>query len=192
VGSTSPGATGLPSTVGATLGPHGLPSATGTVQASGNAGGTSIRFNPPLVEEDPAACDEAPSAGRSASVNPADYMPATAALPPTAARSPQPAGYPMTAGSGPSAPPGRASSSVRTTTAIPSRDDLMASGKGDIPPASVGLHVYDPNSAARFVFLTGTRAREGDLLPNGLRVDEITPYGTALSQQGSRFLLPTQ
>jgi general secretion pathway protein B len=179
-------------TGGATLGPDGLPIATGAVQAPASAAGPPTRFNPPLVEEDPTAYDEPPANTRGTPVNPADYTPATAGPPPAAAPMPQPSGYPLTAGSGPNAPPGRASGSVRTTSAIPSRDDLMASGKGDIPPASVGLHVYDPNPAARFVFVNGIRAREGDVLPNGLRVDEIGAEGTVLSFRGARFLVPIQ
>jgi general secretion pathway protein B len=180
-----------PAPRGAALGPDGLPVATGTVTPADGLRGAPTRFNPPLVEEDPAEAYEPPPAPRGAPVNPADYMPATAGPAPVATPMPQPSGYPLTAGSGPSAPPGRASS-VRTSSAIPSRDDLMASGQGDIPPASVGLHVYDASPGARFVFVNGTRAKEGDVLPNGLRVDEITAEGTVLSFRGSRFLVPIQ
>lgn len=180
---------------GATLGSDGLPIATGTLQASPGTTDTPTRFNPPLVEEDPADFEDAPARPRGAPINPADYMPATAGPPPAQASGmPQPSGYPMTAGSGPAAPPGRGAgpSNVRTASAIPSRDDLMASGMGDLPPASLSLHVYDKNPAARFVFVNGTRAKEGDTLPNGLRVDEITAEGTVLSYRGSRFLVPIQ
>lgn len=196
----APGAdvtSGLASTApagGATLGSDGLPVATGTVQAAApGSTGASTRFNPPLVEEDPADFEDTPARPRGAPINPADYMPATAGPPAQPSGMPQPSGYPMTAGNGPAAPPGRAGpSNVRTASAIPSRDDLMASGMGDLPPASLSLHVYDRNPAARFVFVNGTRAKEGDTLPNGLRVDEITPEGTVLSYRGSRFLVPIQ
>ena len=91
------------------------------------------------------------------------------------------------------APPSRAGpSTVRTASAVPSRDDLMASDPGDIPAANLSLHVYDRNPGARFMFVNCTRATEGDTLPNGLRVDEITPEGAVLSFRGSRFLVPIQ
>lgn len=195
---TAPGAT-----QGAVIGPDGLPvagspaagAALGTPTAGAPPGAlpsapaAATRFNPPLIEEDP-SLDElpAPAAPRGTPVNPADYTPAAAGPP----QMPQPAGYPIRAGTGPAAPPGRGTSNVRTATALPSRDDLMASGVGDLPPAAVGLHVYDPNPGARFVFVNGTRAREGDTLPNGLRVDEINAEGTVLSFRGSRFLVPNQ
>ena len=54
------------------------------------------------------------------------------------------------------------------------------------------LHVYDRNPAARFVFINGQRAREGEVLQNGLRIDEIRADGTVLSFRGARFLVPIQ
>lgn len=182
---------------GAAIGADGLPVATGAYPgnpgASAAATAPQTRFNPPLVEEDPAAYDEAQTAPRGTPINPADYMPATAGQPPPSQATPQPNGYPMTANGGPSTPPGGARpGNVRTTSAIPSRDDLVAGGMGDIPPANLSLHVYDKNPAARFVFVNGQRAREGETLQNGLRIDEITAEGAVLSFRGSRFLLPLQ
>jgi Type II secretion system protein B len=34
------------------------------------------------------------------------------------------------------------------------------------------------------------KVREGDTLPEGVRVDSITPEGAVLSYKGSSFLLP--
>ena len=36
------------------------------------------------------------------------------------------------------------------------------------------------------------KLREGDTLPEGVRVESITPEGAILSYSGSRFLLPSQ
>lgn len=124
------------------------------------------RYNPPLVEEDPSLLDEPLTSARGAPINPADYQPAT---------------------SGPARAPGSAQ-----TSGVPSRDDLIAAGKGGIPEANVSLHVYDKNPAARFVFVNGQRAKEGDVLANGIRVDEIRADGAVLSYAGSRFLVPIQ
>ncbi len=36
------------------------------------------------------------------------------------------------------------------------------------------------------------KLHEGDSLPEGVRVESITPEGAVLSKDGSRFLLPRQ
>jgi general secretion pathway protein B len=78
-----------------------------------------------------------------------------------------------------------------TQGGLPDRDTLVSNGS-PVPEARLSLHAYDRNAAARFVFLNGQRAREGDTLANGLRVEEIRPDGTVLSFRGSRFLVPIQ
>ena len=78
-----------------------------------------------------------------------------------------------------------------TQGGLPDRDTLVSNGS-PVPEAKLSLHAYDRNAAARFVFLNGQRAREGETLANGLRVEEIRPDGTVLSFRGSRFLVPIQ
>jgi hypothetical protein len=46
------------------------------------------------------------------------------------------------------------------------------------------LHVYDANPAARFVFINMRKLREGESLPDGVRVDQITSTGAELSYHG--------
>lgn len=70
------------------------------------------------------------------------------------------------------------------------RDDLIASGLA-VPEAMLGLHVYDPNPAARFVFLNGQKLGEGGSSREGLRVAAITPRATVLEFRGSRFAIAT-
>jgi general secretion pathway protein B len=177
------GAPGSPTASGAALG-----TAPGTPDAP-TAGAT--RFNTPLVEEDPALADEPVPSTRGAPFNPADYQPATAGqTPPLAAPGAYGPGTPAGA-AGPSAPAARGPGSAQTS-GVPSRDDLVAAGQAGIPEANVSLHVYDRNPAARFVFVNGQRAREGDVLANGLRVDEIRSDGAVLSFRGARFLVPIQ
>lgn len=86
----------------------------------------------------------------------------------------------------PNRTPDRRRSSV---AGLPSRDDLALEGNA-VPEVAMSLHVYDPNPASRFAFINGRRAQEGDVLPNGLRVESITPEGAVLDWQGRRFLLP--
>jgi general secretion pathway protein B len=163
---------------------------------------SATRYNPPLLEEDPALADEPAPSPRGAPINPADYQPATtsgqtaplgtpnaygAAAPPSTV---QPPSHGPTGSTGPTRSPGSAGSAQ--TSGVPSRDDLVAAGQGGIPEANVSLHVYDRNPAARFVFVNGQRAKEGDVLANGIRVDEIRADGAVLSFRGARFLVPNQ
>jgi general secretion pathway protein B len=191
-----------PAAAQATLGPDGLPVA-GAGPGAPPAGPS--RFNTPLVEEDPTLAEEPAYGPRGAPINPADYQPATAGQTPPLA---SPGAYGPAAGigggsgtaQGPSYPPGGAnpgagparSPGSAQTSGVPSRDDLVAAGQGGIPEANVSLHVYDKNPAARFVFVNGQRAKEGDVLANGIRVDEIRADGAVLSFRGARFLVPIQ
>jgi general secretion pathway protein B len=51
------------------------------------------------------------------------------------------------------------------------------------------MHVFEPNPDNRFVLVNGKRLREGDELPDGIRVERITPSGVVLNARGRRFLL---
>ncbi len=91
--------------------------------------------------------------------------------------------------SGPAAP--AAVNGRSHSTGLPSRDDLLATGQ-QIPEVQLNLHVYDAKTASRFVIVNGQRTREGEVLANGVRVDEVTPDGAVMSYRGARFLLPIQ
>lgn len=77
---------------------------------------------------------------------------------------------------------------ARRSGALPSRDEVLAQGN-PLPELRLDLHVYDPNPANRFVFINMRKLKEGDSLPEGVRVDQITPTGAQLSYQGKRFAL---
>ena len=51
------------------------------------------------------------------------------------------------------------------------------------------LHVYDTDPAKRFVFINMRKLREGESLPDGVRVDEITQAGAKFSYRGTQFTL---
>lgn len=72
-----------------------------------------------------------------------------------------------------------------------SRDDLLASGLA-VPEVNLGLHVYDPDPAARFVFLNGQKLGEGGVSREGLRVVAISARATVLEYRGSRFAVGTE
>jgi general secretion pathway protein B len=51
----------------------------------------------------------------------------------------------------------------------------------------VGIHVYDADPRKRMVLINGRRFQEGDALPQGGQIIEITPKGLALKYQSTRF-----
>jgi general secretion pathway protein B len=69
---------------------------------------------------------------------------------------------------------------------IPSRDEVLAQGT-QLPDLRLDLHVYAVDPAQRFVFINMRKLREGEMLPDGVRVERITPNGAELSYRGTRF-----
>jgi general secretion pathway protein B len=147
---------------------------------------TSTRFNPPLIvdptlsEDDAAPAGTAPAGTPSpsgAGFNPNDYVPAQPG-PTSAAASPPSTATPVAAGAG-------APSNYAT------REALVARGQS-VPEVALSLHVYDADPARRFVFVNGQRGRDGETLPNGLKIEQILPEGAVLSWNGNRFFAPLQ
>ena len=123
---------------------------------------------PPSVP--PRAPAPNPGAANGAGDNPEDYAPAAepAAAPPLGNR-------------------------VRHATAdgVPLYQEAVAAAPGTrIPQLRLDLHVFALRPQDRFVMINMHKLREGDSLPEGVRVDSITPEGAVLSYSGSRFLLP--
>lgn len=77
---------------------------------------------------------------------------------------------------------------ARAASGVPSRDEMLAKGI-QIPELRLDLHVYAANPADRFVFINMRRLREGESLPDGVRVEAITPRGATLSYRGRHFSL---
>jgi general secretion pathway protein B len=71
---------------------------------------------------------------------------------------------------------------------LPSRDEVLAQG-AQLPELRLDLHVYAAKPADRFVFINMRKLREGESLPEGVRVESITPRGAELSFHGRRFTL---
>lgn len=59
-----------------------------------------------------------------------------------------------------------------------------------LPQLRLDLHAYAVRPQDRWVIINMHKLHEGDSLPEGVRVESITPEGAVLSFQGSRFLLP--
>lgn len=72
---------------------------------------------------------------------------------------------------------------------LPSLGQLQAAGLVSTPNLRVDMHVYSGDATKRFVFINMTKYREGDRLPEGPTIEEITPEGLIMVQQGNRFHL---
>ena len=77
-----------------------------------------------------------------------------------------------------------------TGTGVPLYQDAAATPGTQIPQLRLDLHAYAARPQDRFVMINMHKVREGDTLPEGVRVDSITPDGAILSYKGSSFLLP--
>jgi general secretion pathway protein B len=122
---------------------------------------------PPAAAPSPAVLPN-PGATNGASDNPDDYAPAA-----------DPAASPLLG------------NRVRhgTVDGVPLYQDAAASPGTRIPQLRLDLHVFALRPQDRFVMINMHKLREGDSLPEGVRVDSITPEGAVLSYSGSRFLL---
>ena len=123
---------------------------------------------PPAAAPPPALLPPNPGASNGAGDNPDDYAPAA-----------DPAASPLLG------------NRVRrgTVDGVPLYQDAAASPGTRIPQLRLDLHVFALRPQDRFVMINMHKLREGDSLPEGVRVDSITPEGAVLSYNGSRFLL---
>src|ERR1700686_4035487 len=122
---------------------------------------------PPAAAPSPALLPN-PGATNGASDNPDDYAPAA-----------DPAASPLLG------------NRVRngTVDGVPLYQAAAASPGTRVPQLRLDLHVFALRPQDRFVMINMHKLREGDSLPEGVRVDRITAEGAVLSYSGSRFLL---
>jgi hypothetical protein len=104
-----------------------------------------------------------------------------------AAPLPLPASEPATI-AGPSAAAGNLPAPALDVENLPTYQDLLAAGIS-LPPLALNLHVYDANPGNRYVLLNAMRLREGDVMPDGIKLERITARGAVLDMRGRRFLL---
>jgi general secretion pathway protein B len=72
---------------------------------------------------------------------------------------------------------------------LPSYEKAKQDAGGRIPELRLDMHVFSPKPQERFVFLNMRKLKEGESLPDGVRVETITNDGAVLSYQGSKFTL---
>jgi general secretion pathway protein B len=171
------------------------------LSAAGPAPAVAVRA-PPVAAPAPVAQAASPAATAAAVVPPVNTAPAPAAATTPAVT---PAAVPAAGAEGESAedlapaadaPPPQApaalSTHVRRGTAdgVPLYQDWAATPGTHVPQLRLDLHVYAARPEERFAMINMKKVHEGDLLPEGVRVESITPEGAVLSYNGSRFLLP--
>lgn len=94
-------------------------------------------------------------------------------------------------------PPAAPAAQPGTSTPIPAAEELslprfeelVGSGRLNLPPLALELHVWSDQPGSRFVFINSARYREGERLAEGPLVEQITSGGVVLSQGGERFVL---
>jgi general secretion pathway protein B len=159
-----------------------LQAASAPAGAQGQPGPGGVSGQPPLSQSAdttqpgsnsaPPTWPGAPQAGNPAvdpTANPDDYAPATE---PTA---PAPFGARVKHG---------------TDSGVQLYQDAAAAPGAGLPELRLDLHVFAARPQERFVMINMRKLHEGDSLPQGVRVESITPDGAVLSHNGARFLLP--
>jgi general secretion pathway protein B len=81
-----------------------------------------------------------------------------------------------------------AAAAAQQAGSLPSRDEVLAQG-AQLPELRLDLHVFAEKPRDRFVFINMRKLREGESLPEGVRVEAITPKGAELSYRGKRFTI---
>jgi general secretion pathway protein B len=68
--------------------------------------------------------------------------------------------------------------------------EMPAAYREQFPVRTLGVHVYDPDPAKRWIMVDGQRYREGGTLASGPQIVEIVEGGVIFDYQGARVLLP--
>lgn len=166
--------------------------------------------NAPGNAANPAAGTEIGAVGTDAAAteeyNPADYEAAVPADNAAGSASQRTVVTPGSAGAPPSAstrgptlvrPPAeggttRGADATRAAAAsndFPTIDELPPAIANQLPELRLDLHSYSRTAKDRYVFINMRRLNEGDVLPEGVRVEAITPDGAVLSFRNNRFVL---
>jgi hypothetical protein len=71
---------------------------------------------------------------------------------------------------------------------LPNFNDIA----GGLPPLHLDLHVYSPSVPERYALINMHKVHEGEVLPEGARVVQITRDGVVLDYRGQEFILGQQ
>jgi general secretion pathway protein B len=76
-----------------------------------------------------------------------------------------------------------------TEEGVPLYSQVATDPGAGIPELRLDMNSWAPRPENRFALINMKQLREGDSLPQGIRVESITPDGVILSHNGKRFLL---
>jgi len=141
-----------------------------------------------VVAAPPAAAALAPVAAAPAAAAPG---PAQGAASVPAAGEPNPEDY-APAEEPPSGGPLGGHVRRGTASGVPLYQDATAAPGTQLPQLRLDLHVFAARPQDRFVMINMHKLHEGESLPEGVRVDSITPEGAVMSYNGQKFLLPRE
>ena len=79
----------------------------------------------------------------------------------------------------------------RKLSTIPLLEELPAKVKKDLPRLKVAGHTYSADAAKRMIIINNSIRREGDVIENGLKLEEITWDGIILNHKGTQFQMIT-
>ena len=150
---------------------------------SDTAATADVAKNPERTDAAPAKVKTRP-AKDPAPQSPPSAPPADVAPPPkkVAARPAPPPEVPMApAASGPA-----------PQAAADSRNEMPPALLQQVLAIPISAHIYSSKPAERMVIINGRAVREGDALPSGALVEQITPDGISVSFQGYRAKRPVQ
>lgn len=170
---TPPGAGAVP--VGGTGPTTPLAQTAGMTQPPPGAGGSGMGSS---AQQQPAAANGVPSGGNEP----------LAAAQANAGEKPNPDDYAPAAESGPIVPFGN-HVARGTSSGVPLYQDVALAPGAHLPNLRLDLHVFAAKPQERFVMINMHKLHEGDSLPEGVRVESITPEGAVLTHDGTRFLL---
>jgi general secretion pathway protein B len=77
-----------------------------------------------------------------------------------------------------------------TESGLPLYPDADGAPAAGLPALHLDFHAYDTTPQGRLVMINSHRMREGEALPEGVRLESITADGVVLSRGSSRYFLP--
>ena len=166
------------------------PASPATVAKTNDLAGISDTAATADVAKNPERTDAAPAKVKTrpakdpAPQSPPSAPPADVAPPPkkVAARPAPPPEVPMAlAASGPA-----------PQAAADSRNEMPPALLQQVLAIPISAHIYSSKPAERMVIINGRAVHEGDSLPSGALVEQITPDGISVSFQGYRAKRPVQ
>lgn len=124
-------------------------------------------------------------------------IPARIAAQPVVAPVPAPSTTPEEATASPQKPRAAAPPSANTAESaaepvIVNYGDLSPPARARLPELEMSLHFYSPDPARRIVRLNGQLLHEGESLPSGPRVQQITETAAILSAEGATFRIESR